>query len=95
LLPPSPLRSGPDGAAGREGVGRSQWKIKGLTAQRRALLIRLAAALEEDAPLPVADAEDETARKAQSILAQRECRSAEKSGPWLPGLSLEGIDRDE
>jgi hypothetical protein len=46
---------------------------KGLKAERRNLLVRLAAAaLEEDAPLPGADAEYETARKAQAALAQRE-----------------------
>jgi hypothetical protein len=43
---------------------------KGLQAQRRTLLVRLAtAALEEDAPLPGADAEYEAARKAQAALA--------------------------
>jgi hypothetical protein len=47
--------------------------IKGLKAERRTLLVRLAAAaLEEDAPLPGADAEYETARKAQAALANRD-----------------------
>jgi hypothetical protein len=45
---------------------------KGLKAERRTLLVRLAAAaLEEDAPLPGADAEYEAARKAQAALARR------------------------
>ena len=49
--------------------------LKGLKAERRTLLMRLAAAaLEEDAPLPGADAEYETARKAQAALAHREGR---------------------
>jgi hypothetical protein len=49
--------------------------LKVLPAERRAFLMRLAAAaLEEDAPLLGADAEYETARKAQAALAQREGR---------------------
>ena len=48
-------------------------EVKGLQAERRTLLMRLAAAaLEEDAPLPGADAEYEAARKAQAALAHRE-----------------------
>jgi len=47
--------------------------VKGLKAERRMLLVRLAAsALEEDAPLPGADAEYETASKAQAALARRD-----------------------
>jgi len=50
-------------------------RVEGLTAERRTLLVRLAAAaLEEDAPLPGADAEYETARKAQAALANRDGR---------------------
>jgi hypothetical protein len=49
--------------------------LQRLRAERRALLVRLAAAaLEEDAPLPGADAEYETARRAQAALARREGR---------------------
>lgn len=47
--------------------------IQGLKAERGTLLVRLAAAaLEEDAPLPGADMEYETARKAQAALAHRD-----------------------
>ncbi len=47
----------------------------GLKAQRRRLLMRLAAAaLEEDAALPGADAEYERAREAQAALAPRDGR---------------------
>ena len=47
--------------------------IEGLKAERRTLLVRLAAAaLEEDAPLPGADTEYATARKAQAALAHRD-----------------------
>ncbi len=50
-------------------------EVKGLKAERRTLLVRLAAAaLEEDAPLPGADAEYETASKAQAALGNREGR---------------------
>jgi hypothetical protein len=49
--------------------------LPGLRAERRRLLARLAAAaLEEDAPLPGAEAEYETARQAQAALVQREGR---------------------
>jgi hypothetical protein len=48
-------------------------EVKGLRAERRTLLVRLAAAaLEEDAPLPGAEAEYETASKAQAALAHRD-----------------------
>jgi hypothetical protein len=48
-------------------------EVEGLNTERRTLLVRLAAAaLEEDAPLPGADAEYETARKAQAALTNRD-----------------------
>jgi hypothetical protein len=48
-----------------------------LLARRRELLLRLAdAALEEDAPLPGADAEYERAKDAQAALRQAEARAA-------------------
>jgi len=48
-------------------------EVQGLKTERRKLLVPLAAAaLEEDAPLPGADAEYETARKAQAALASRD-----------------------
>lgn len=51
------------------GVHSATTDITDLKAERRALLMRLAtAALEEDAPLPGADTEYETARKAQAAL---------------------------
>jgi hypothetical protein len=52
-------------------------EVEGLQAARRKLLVRLAAAaLEEDAPLPGADAEYETARKARAALANRDGRGS-------------------
>jgi len=54
-------------------VHSAKVEVKELKAERRKLLVRLAAAaLEEDAPLPGADAEYETARKAQAALANRD-----------------------
>ena len=54
-------------------------EVEGLKSERRTLLVGLAAAaLEEDAPLPGADAEYETARKAQAALANRDGRCSLK-----------------
>ncbi len=48
-------------------------ELQRLQSERRTLLVRLAAAaLEEDAPLPGADTEYATARKAQAALAHRD-----------------------
>ncbi len=55
--------------------------ITGLKAEWRALLMRLAAAaLEEDAPLPGADAEYERARQAQAALTNGESNQAPAGG---------------
>ena len=58
-------------------VHSARVEVEGLKAERRTLLVGLAAAaLEEDAPLPGADAEYETARKAKAALANREGRGS-------------------
>jgi hypothetical protein len=79
----SPGHPGPELWVCRQDAERAQAVLehsatvagKGLTAERRKLLLRLAAAaLEDDAPLPGADAEYETAKQAQAALVRREGR---------------------
>ena len=56
-------------------VHSARVEVEGLKSERRTLLVGLAAAsLEDNAPLPGADAEYETARKAQAALANRDGR---------------------